>query len=72
MNAVRGRVHGGRVELETELAEGADVVVLAKESETPFDLAEVEIAELEARMATADMGDVVSAAEVIEKLRSAR
>ena len=72
MNAVRGRVHGGRVELETELPEGADVVVLATDSETPFDLAEVEIAELVARMAGADLGDVVPAAEVIQKLRSTR
>ena len=60
------------MELETGLPEVADVVVLATDSETPFDLAEVEIAELEARMAGADVGVVVPAAALIQKLRSTR
>ena len=72
MDAVRGRVHGGRVELGTELPEGADVVVPATDSEPPFALAEVEIAEMEARIAGADVGNVLPAAEVIQKLRSTR
>jgi hypothetical protein len=72
MNAVRGRVHGGRVELEGDLPEGADVVVLATNRDEPFDLAEAEIAELEARMAAADQGDVVPATEVLQKLRTKR
>jgi hypothetical protein len=72
MSAVRGRVRGGRVELENELPEGADVVVLTENREEPFDLAEAEIAELEARMAAADRGDVQPAAEVFQKLRSTR
>ncbi len=72
MNAVRGRVHGGRVELESELPEGADVVVMATNRDEPFDLAEAEVAELEARVAAADRGDVQPAAELIQKLRSTR
>lgn len=72
MNAVRGRVHRGRVELEGELPEGADVVVMAPNREEPFDLAEAEIAELEARMAAVDRGDVVPATDVIRTLRSIR
>ena len=72
MSPVRGRVHGGRVELEGELPEGADVVVMAADGDEPFDLAEAEIAELKARMAAADRGEVQPAAEVIQKLRSTR
>jgi hypothetical protein len=72
MSAVRGRVHEGRVELESELPEGADVVVMATNRDEPFDLAEAEIVELEARMAAANRGDVEPAASLIEKLRSTR
>jgi hypothetical protein len=62
MSAVRGRVRGGRVELETQLPEGADVVVFpVVGEEAPFDLAEAEIEELEARMAAATRGEVVPA-----------
>ena len=72
MNAVRGRVREGRVELEGDLPEGAEVVVLVPNREEPYDLAEVEIAELETRMAAADRGDVVPANDVIQTLRSKR
>ncbi|MBA3393459.1 MAG: hypothetical protein H0T89_12490 [Deltaproteobacteria bacterium] len=72
MNAVRGRVRGGRVELESELPEGAEVVVMTNDRDEPFDLAEAEIAELEARMVAADRGDVQPAAELFQKLRSTR
>ena len=72
MNAVRGRVRGGHVELEGELPEGADVVVLATEGEEPFELAEAEVAELAARMAAANRREVVPAVDVIQKLRSSR
>lgn len=72
MNAVRGRVRGGRVELDGELPEGADVVVVAPSREEPFDLADGEIAELEARVAAANRGEVVSASDVLESLRSKR
>jgi hypothetical protein len=72
MSAMRGRVHHGRVELEGELPEGAEVVVMAPDREGPFDLAEAEVAELEARIASADQGQLVSAVDLIQKLRSAR
>lgn len=72
MNAVRGRVRGGRVELESELPEGEDVVVMATNRDDPFDLAEAEIAELEARMVAIDREEVQPAAELIQKLRSTR
>ena len=70
MNAVRGRLRGGHVELVGELPEGTDVVVLATNGEETFELAEV--AELAARMAAADHGDVVLAIDVIQRLRSSR
>ena len=72
MSAVRGRVRGGRVELETDLPEGEDVVVMATSREEPFELDDAELVELEARMAAADRGDVVPAAEVLQKLRSSQ
>jgi hypothetical protein len=72
MNAVRGRVRGGHVELERELPEGADVVVLATDGEESFELTEADVAELAGRMAAADRGDVVPAVDVIQKLRSSR
>lgn len=72
MSAVRGRVHGGRVEFDGELPEGAEVVVMATSHDEPFDLVEREVAELEARMAAANGGDVVPAPQLIQKLRSTR
>jgi hypothetical protein len=72
MSAVRGRVRGGRVELEAELPEGEVVVVLSADREEPFELAPAEIAELEARMAAADAGEVVPGSVVFTKLRSTR
>ena len=72
MSAVRGRVRGGRVELESELPEGADVVVLASEREESFELADAEVAELEARVKGIDRGDFTSATEAIQKLRSSQ
>ena len=72
MTAVRGRVHAGRVELGGDLPDGTNVVVLTTERDDAFDLAETEVAELEARIAAADRGEVVAASDVIRKLRSAR
>jgi len=72
MNAVRGRVRGGRVELEGDLPEGADVVVFAANRDDPFDLTESDLAELEARMVEADRGEVVPAPVVLQKLRPTR
>jgi len=72
MNAVRGRVRGGHVETDTALPEGAEVVILTPGTDEPFDLDDVEIVELEARLTSADAGDVETAAVVFEKLRRAR
>jgi hypothetical protein len=74
MNAVRGRVRGGRVELDAALPEGAEVVVLAAGDEVPFDLDGEQAAELQARIAEADAdpGDVEPAAAVLARLRAGR
>lgn len=72
MNAVRGRVRGGRIELEGPLPEGAEVVVLAASREEPFDLDDAQLAELEARMAEADRGAVEPVGPVLERLRRSR
>ena len=69
MNAVGGRVRGGRIELEGALPEGAEVVVLATGDNEPFDLDDVQLTEIEARMAEADRGEVDPAAAVLERLR---
>ncbi len=60
------------MELENELPEGSDVVVLTTTNHVPFDLAEAEVAELEARIAAANRGEVQLAADVLQKLRSRR
>jgi hypothetical protein len=72
MNAVRGRVRGGRIETDAALPEGSEVVVLTDGGEEPFDLDETGVAELEARMAEADRGEVEPAAPVLAKLRGGR
>jgi hypothetical protein len=72
MNAVRGRVRDGRIELEGALPEGAEVVVLAASSDEPFDLDDAQLAEIETRMAEADRGEVEPAGAVLEALRRRR
>jgi SpoU rRNA methylase family enzyme len=69
MNAVRGRVRGGRIEIDTTLPEGVEVVVLSGGAEEPFDLDEARMTELEARMLGADLGEVEPAAAVLARLR---
>ena len=54
MNAVRGRVRGGRIELDDALPEGAEVVVLTAGAEAPFDLDDAQLTEIEARLAEAE------------------
>jgi len=72
MNVVRGRVRGGRVELDATLPEGAEVVVLTGGDEEPFDLDEAGVAALETRIAEADRGEVEPAAAVLARLRRGR
>ena len=72
MNAIRGRVRGGQVQLESAVPDGTEVVVLVPGEEPPFDLEEDEIAELEASIAEADRGEVVAASELYARLQSRR
>lgn len=72
MSVVRGRVRAGRVELDSELPEGAEVVVLTASTDERFDLPDEEVADLERRVADADRGDLVPADDVIRALRSVR
>jgi hypothetical protein len=72
MNAVRGRVRGGHIEVDAPLPEGAEVVVLTRGDQEPFELDDAQLEELELRMAEADAGDVESAEALIAKLRLRR
>ena len=72
MNVVRGRVRGGRVDVESPLPEGAEVVVLTPGSDELFELEDAQLAEIETRMAEADRGDVEPAETVLERLRRNR
>jgi hypothetical protein len=69
MNAVRGRVRGGKIELDEPLPEGAEVVVVSAADAVPFDLDDASVAELEERARAADRGNVVSAADVLPRSR---
>jgi hypothetical protein len=71
MNVVRGRVRDGHVETDSALPDGAEVVVVLGETE-PFDLAESDVAELTARMAAADRGEVEPGQAVFARLLVAR
>ena len=69
MNAVRGKVRGGRIETEAELPE---LVVLTASIEEPFDLDDTQLGELEC-VAAADVGDVETSEVVVGRLlRGAR
>lgn len=72
MNAVRGRVRGGHIEVDTSLPEGAEVVVLTRSDQEPFELDDAQLDELERRIAEADKGEVEPAEAVLAKLRQGR
>ena len=72
MNAVRGHVRDGRVEVDAPLPDGAEVVVLVAGNDEPFELDEPSIVELESRIAEVDRGDVEGAQAVFDRLRPAR
>ncbi|MCL2726540.1 MAG: hypothetical protein FWD69_19140 [Polyangiaceae bacterium] len=72
MNAVRGRVHRGHIEVDTSLPEGAEVVVLTRGDQEPFELDDAQLDELERRIAEADRGEVEPAEAVFAKLRRGR
>jgi hypothetical protein len=70
LNAVRGRVRGGRIELDGDLPRGRDVdVVLATKEDDSFDLDDAQLAEIETRMAEAERGELEPAGAVLERLR---
>ena len=72
MNAVRGRVRGGHIEIDEALPEGAEVVVLTAGHDEPFDLDDAQVGELESRMAEADLGELEPAEVVLANLRRSR
>jgi hypothetical protein len=72
MNAIRGRVRGGHVEIDEPLPDGAEVVVLAPAEDTPFELDDTSNAELESRMAELDRGETVPGETVFDGLRRGR
>jgi hypothetical protein len=72
MNAVRGRVRGGRIETDAALPEGAEVVVITGSDEEAFELDEGQMTELETRITEADRGDVEPANVVLGRLRRSR
>ena len=72
MNALRGRVRAGHVEVEAELPEGSEVVVIVPSPDEPFELDEANLADLETRMAEAEQGDVVPARVLFDRLQSKR
>ncbi|HEY8089029.1 MAG TPA: hypothetical protein VIF09_14315, partial [Polyangiaceae bacterium] len=69
MNAVRGRVRGGHVEVDTVLPDGAEVVVFVPGVEPPFELSEEDSTELQDRLRELDRGGGTAAEEVFERLR---
>ena len=58
--------------LESALAEGAEVVVLATGHDESFDPDDSQLAQIEARMARADLGNVEPAGVALERLRRDR
>jgi hypothetical protein len=72
MNAIRGRVRGGQVQLESAVPDGTEVVVILPSEAPPFDLAADDLAEIELRIAEADRGEVVSENELYARLRPHR
>ena len=70
MQVTSGKVVGGRVELDTELPEGAEVTVLARDSEETFEAdAELEAVLLES-IAQGQRGERISAEELLREMRS--
>lgn len=69
MNAVRGRVRDGKIELDEPLPEGSEVVVVSAADTLPFDLDDESLRELEERAAAADAGNIVSSADVLPRAR---
>jgi hypothetical protein len=70
MQLATGTVVDGKIVLEgTTLPEGTVVTVLARDNSETFELPQELESELAASIAEADRGEVVSAAELFERLR---
>jgi len=71
MMTVRARVTNGRLVLDepTDLPEGAEVELTLVDDQ-PWDLTSEQRRELKARIAGADRGELVPAAEVFARLRA--
>ena len=70
MQITSGKVVGGRVELEAELPEGAEVTVLVRDSEETFEAdPELEAVLLES-IAQGERGERISAEELLREMRS--
>ena len=70
MRLMTGRVVDGRIEVRGEpLAEGLTVTILIPEGDETFELGTAEEEALLAAMAEGDRGDVISAEEVLPRLK---
>ena len=70
MQIASGKVVNGRVVVEAELPEGADVTLIALDGEETFHVdAELEAILLES-IAQADRGETISADELLRELRN--
>jgi hypothetical protein len=73
MRIATGKVVDGKVVIDgAPLEEGVSVTVLARDEESGFTLSPEEEAELLLSIAEADRGEMVSAEEVLERLRRRR
>jgi hypothetical protein len=72
MNAIRGRVRGGHVELDSALPDGTEVVVLVPADEAPFKLDDASNDELASRMDELDRDETEPAEVLFKRLRPAR
>ena len=66
-----GRVRAGRIEVDEEvpLVDGTEVTVIMGSPETSFDTTPAEEAKLLEAIAEAERGDVIPAAEILDRLR---
>jgi hypothetical protein len=70
MQIASGKVVGGQVVVNAELAEGAEVTVLARDSEESFEVDEELEAVLLESIAQADRGETIPAEDLLRDLRS--
>ena len=70
MQVASGKVINGRVVVEAELPEGADVMLLALDGEETFEVDDELKAVLLTSIAQADRGETISAEELLSELRA--